>query len=621
LAISRTAFWLLLILLLSITGCTELRPTPTLSEVVVTSTTIASSTLLPTVTPTIPITPSSILTPTPMAESHWQCDPSGGVACFAALGAVAMLNAQEGWAFGSGGMVFRYMIVPESNTPTWQRVPDLTLPGYVNVFTLVSDTEGWGVLDGTILHYQDGVWEVVPTPGTTRLVDIAMLNENEGWAVGDNGIILHYVEGEWRSVPGPTNLSLAAIDMLNTEEGWAVGVFGELLHYYNHQWEKVNIPDGLFRDIDMVNEQEGWIVGDDVLLHYHNGTWEEVTTELAPYPDLSVVSMVNAEEGWAMGKNGRILHYNSGRWQAYPSPTENGLGFITMVSVEEGWAMGANSTILHYQNGVWELVSEAKPYNRLTDVDWLDNGEGWAVGSSTVLQYVAGEWQPVDIPPGTSALAIDMVSPEEGWTVSVGGTILHYTQGTWQLVPSSTTQDLNDLDMVNENEGWAVGAEGIILHYTNDKWHEVASPTTKWLEDIAMVNEQEGWTVGLRGTILHYQAGNWQESALVVDKHLTEIEMIDENTGWILAGDLLLHYENSVWQEITPPSEYNSFSAMGVVGADEVWVMGKRFILRYKAGEWEVFDNPRGLGMARMLMLNENEGWAVGDGILHYTNK
>ncbi len=98
--------------------------------------------------------------------------------------------------------------------------------------------------------------------------------------------------------------------------------------------------------------------------------------------------------------------------------------------------------------------------------------------------------------------------------------------------------------------------------------------------------------------------------------------MIDENTGWILADDLLLRYKNGIWEQVSPPAEYKqSFSTMGVVSADEVWVMGARFILRYKAGEWEVFDNPRGLGMARMLMLNENEGWAVGDGILHYTNK
>ncbi len=137
-----------------------------------------------------------------------------------------------------------------------------------------------------------------------------------------------------------------------------------------------------------------------------------------------------------------------------------------------------------------------------------------------------------------------------------------------------------------------------------------------------MLNENEGWAIGLKGTILHYQAENWQEIEPVVDKSLSEIEMLDENAGWILADDLLLRYQNHTWQVISPPPDYNqSFTAMGVVSAEEVWVMQERLILRYKNGNWDVFDNPRQTGMAAMLMLNENEGWAVGDGILHYTNK
>lgn len=97
--------------------------------------------------------------------------------------------------------------------------------------------------------------------------------------------------------------------------------------------------------------------------------------------------------------------------------------------------------------------------------------------------------------------------------------------------------------------------------------------------------------------------------------------MIDETRGWILADDLLLRYENKSWQEVIPPTGYDSFTAMGVVNADEVWVMNSEALLRYKAGEWEIFDNPIGVGLGAIVMLNENEGWAVGGGILHYTSK
>jgi photosystem II stability/assembly factor-like uncharacterized protein len=95
-------------------------------------------------------------------------------------------------------------------------------------------------------------------------------------------------------------------------------------------------------------------------LHYHNGNWEEVVPELAENLFDPVIDMVSAEEGWIVGSNGYILHYQDGQWQKVDSPTDNDLLSISMVSAEEGWAVGRNSTILHYQNGIWELISEAR---------------------------------------------------------------------------------------------------------------------------------------------------------------------------------------------------------------------------------------------------------------------
>ena len=98
--------------------------------------------------------------------------------------------------------------------------------------------------------------------------------------------------------------------------------------------------------------------------------------------------------------------------------------------------------------------------------------------------------------------------------------------------------------------------------------------------------------------------------------------MINENEGWILAGNwLLLRYHNGEWQEVIPPPEYGHYTAMGMLNGKQGWLMGSQHILHYQDGEWEVFDNPALIGMAKIQMLNENEGWAVGQGILHYTNK
>jgi photosystem II stability/assembly factor-like uncharacterized protein len=181
---------------------------------------------------------------------------------------------------------------------------------------------------------------------------------------------------------------------------------------------------------------------------------------------------------------------------------------------------------------------------------------------------------------------------------------------------------LYDVDMVNENEGWAVGGEGGIIYYTAGGWREAESPTQGVLSAIDMVNENEGWAVGFAGKILHYQSGQWKLIEPIVDKDLSEIEMINENEGWILAGDeTLLRYRDGSWEETSVPQQYIPFTAMDMISSEEEWLMSTRHILHLQNGEWKVFDNPARRGMAKMLMLNENEGWAVGEGILHYTNK
>ena len=76
---TRTTFTLCLILLvIFLAACTEPGSTPTPAPVVVLPT--ATTTALPTMPPTT--TPSPTLTPTLVSESRWQCNPSGGLACF-----------------------------------------------------------------------------------------------------------------------------------------------------------------------------------------------------------------------------------------------------------------------------------------------------------------------------------------------------------------------------------------------------------------------------------------------------------------------------------------------------------------------------------------------------------
>lgn len=255
---SRNWFLLLLGYISLMTACTGPIPTPVSSPLAVTPlpTAPSPSPPPPTATPTAPVRPAPSLTATPAAESRWQCDASGGVACFSNLYYVTMLNAEEGWAVGEKGMVLRYTKASGETSPAWRQVPPSEAVSFRSL-SMVSTSEGWGLGAGYVAHLTQGEsWERIPLPRGDILYDLAMVDENEGWIVGDKGRILHYVNGEWLEFPKSTDRRLFAIDMVNSEEGWAVGIEDTILHYHNQQWEPAPVDSSgiFFMDIEMVNE-------------------------------------------------------------------------------------------------------------------------------------------------------------------------------------------------------------------------------------------------------------------------------------------------------------------------------------------------------------------------------
>ena len=70
---------------------------------------------------------------------------------------------------------------------------------------------------------------------------------------------------------------------------------------------------------------------------------------------LNAVTLVSAEEGWAVGSDGLIVHELHGVWTRTASPTNQTLNSLTMLSPTEDWAVGEQGTILHYLQGSWSI--------------------------------------------------------------------------------------------------------------------------------------------------------------------------------------------------------------------------------------------------------------------------
>lgn len=277
-------------------------------------------------------------------------------------------------------------------------------------------------------------------------------------------------------------------------------------------------------------------------------SWEHVVASPLNHT-LFGATFPSAEEGWAVGERGAILHYRAGKWEPLePSPTDKHLFSVAFPSAEEGWAVGAWGTFLRYDRKEWKTVETPPGLEtiNLGKVVFTSPDNGWAVGDSAgIAHYDGHRWQKAEAPImrlvqehqqeanteqyglvaeaiGESNFAaeagyfhdIAFLSPQNGWIVGNLGQILHYNGEKWQEVDSPTRKHLYGLASLPSGDAWAVGQEGTILRYAGqqEQWTVwPSSPTRRHLLSVVALSDQEVYAVGQGGIILRYDGKEWRE--------------------------------------------------------------------------------------------------------------
>lgn len=255
---------------------------------------------------------------------------------------------------------------------------------------------------------------------------------------------------------------------------------------------------------------------------------------------------------------------------------------------------------------------------------------------------------------GVSLRAVDAAGPDDVWAVGSGGIILHYDGVRWSFYQIEVTDlDLNGLEITSGSSGWAVGADGLVLRYHNGQWYNSLHLTghdlygvafddgngfavgdngslfrydgAKWedvslagvttdLRDVAFAPGGEAWAVGDVGTILHYDGGGWAK----VD-NVPTTERLNAVTVWedgvYAAGDngVIICDDGGGWRVMSTAA---TSSLEGLAAADDTaFACGNDgALLGQKDGVWgPVSLDPGPVNLNDMVLVNDAEGWAVGD--------
>jgi photosystem II stability/assembly factor-like uncharacterized protein len=315
------------------------------------------------------------------------------------------------------------------NFQFFRRAVCLFVPGVVLFASCRSDP-------GTRPGAQAVRWIVGSAVGEANLLGVDLIDEKNGWAVGDIGVmsgaVVRTTDGglTWQAA-SRTNEILAAITFVSPTLGWVAGYAGRIqrtedggltwkIQRGEHEGEVLNA-------IFFLDHERGWAVGGTgLVLTTANGgeTWDRLPISRAE--DLWSVTFLTRERGLIVGEDGLILTTIDGgaEWAAQPSGTNRAL--LGLAGTRDyAVAVGEKGTILR-----------------------SDDFETWSTidaGTSETLNAVAG-------------------SGDAYWAVgSKGATVGSTDRGlSWKSSPPVVPRDLMSVSVASPLSAVAVGRRGAV---------------------------------------------------------------------------------------------------------------------------------------------------------------
>ncbi len=299
-----------------------------------------------------------------------------------------------------------------------------------------------------------------PTSADAPLRAVTMVDQREGWAIGDEGVILHTIDG-WETCERQTThvrASLRGIHFLDAYRGYAVGV--EML------------PFGRGTTGVVLGTQDGGI------------KWEKLINK--ELPGLYGVRFIDAVTGYAFGdttgghNGGVFVTENGGRtWRSISSLTESNTWTCGAIIADQPVFAGVMGQIgaIEKEN-VFTLPNKRPAASSLRGMAAKDQ-DVWAVGSqATVMvsrQTQGKSWEPVELPLSNSlrgCLDFSAVCCHGNhvWVAGRPGSVIFHSWDrgqSWEAQRTGQPLPLHGICFAGESTGWAVGELGTILMTTD----------------------------------------------------------------------------------------------------------------------------------------------------------
>lgn len=310
--------------------------------------------------------------------------------------------------------------------------------------------------------------------------------------------------------PSPYNFTIDAVHFVDPSWGWRIE--GEDVYFTSNggaEWTRQSYYPMRFRfsDIFFPTRNSGWAVGQHLdlsdgsvvraIYRTTDGGISWTAYLASRSSSLSKVFFLDAQNGWAVGQDGRIFKTTNGgaSWFSQNSSTKGFLSDVFFISSATGWvlssgpdmvALNDTARILKTTNGgtSWTVLNTGSFRGWLSAIHFADQNYGWAVGGDRAILHTEDggkTWRNQDGGKISNVeyyySGVHFFNKDRGWVIGTfsrdSNALILYTDdggNNWIKVNIENTKGLTDFCFLNEDLGWAVGFDGLILKYSRS-WH------------------------------------------------------------------------------------------------------------------------------------------------------
>lgn len=280
------------------------------------------------------------------------------------------------------------------------------------------------------------------------------------------------------------------------------------------------------------------------------GKWHLINPRLTG-SSLNDVTFISANEGWAVGDNGVVVHtVDSGNsWAIQPTPVEYPppLKSVAFISKDTGYAVGGvfgRTYAIKTNNGgsTWLNVSSEFPAGGLQKIN-LNKGDIWVIRWSrapniSLLGIDEKIWKDYTIGDGSSLSDIHFINDTIGNICGDNGFIGMTNNGgqTWAKKSDTLHAVFEKFSFTEANTGFCIGHLGQIAKATkidDQKWIFCFKPQFAGrlqLNTINFLSNDSGFVLGsFSPTVRIYtkdQGSTWDVSATQIDPQVTDVSYL-----------------------------------------------------------------------------------------------